>query len=103
MDLATLKNIVKSRNTNNMKFVKIRAPRFCEHCCKLLTAGTETLTINKKYNGRIWLCIDCVILRLNIINARAFKASIAFGDEGGYMTAQEWEDEVLAEWEDIDY
>ena len=82
--------------TRNFKFVKIRANRLCEHCSKQLTVGTECLSINPRFKERIWSCDDCVQKRLNLSNARIFKASIAFGDEGGYMAAQEWEDEAIA-------
>lgn len=98
MDLAQYKDYVKHKNTRNYKFVKIRSLRACHHCGKLLTPGTECLTINNRTNHRRWQCEDCVIAKLNVVNARAFKASIAFGDEGGYMAAQEWEDEALSDW-----
>ncbi len=100
------KEFVKKRKSRNFKFVRIRANRLCEHCGKKLSIGTECLTINPKFKERIWVCDDCIERRLNLANARAFKASIAFDDEGGYMAAQEWEDEAISEfyeYEDEDY
>lgn len=94
--LTQFKQQTEKVHTRNFKFVKIRADRYCEHCGTKLICGTTCLSINPKFKERVWICDDCVERRLNLHNARLYKASIAFDDEGGYLAAQEWEDEALA-------
>lgn len=114
MNLREYRNQISSKRTGNSKFVRVRQVRQCKSCHKNIEKGVECLTVNKKYKGRIWVCLECLTARLeqrdkrnealeNLAKARAFKESIAFGDEGGYMAAAEWEDEALNELEDLEY
>lgn len=113
MTLNELRLKARARNTKNFKFVVVRKSHSCRYCGKIIKAGTEALTTNKKNEGRVWACLCCVEKQLqaqtkkaeamqNLAKAQAFKASVAFGDEGAYMAAMEWESEALGELEELD-
>lgn len=113
MNLIEYRKYLDSKHIKSVKFVKVREIRQCKNCKKSIEKGRECLTVSKKYKGRFWLCLDCVQDRLelrekhnnkvqNLANARAFKNTIAFGDEGGYMAACDWEAEAEAELDEFE-
>ena len=100
--LERFKKSVKKRNSKNFAFVRARSTHYCDHCMATIAPGVECLTVNLKKRPRYWHCINCVIKRLNVIEAAHNLNNISFGDEGGYMAALEWYDEALEEWENAE-
>ena len=104
--LESVKKNVERKGSRNLKFVRIKQDRQCDICGTVLKVGTTCSTINVKFEPRRWRCDDCIQRRITYLNTRANKNNVAFDDEGGYMAAQEWEDEAISEfyeYEDEDY
>ena len=81
---------LKKKGNKNFTFVKIRTPHTCANCLKTLPTGIECLTVNPKMGSRRWICSYCVQALLDLYVARSALASVAFGDEGGYMACFDW-------------
>ena len=103
MNFTDFKKITVGNKNKNFTFVKIKSDRCCCHCGKTIQRGTECLTINKKLESRKWMCDDCVILHLNVSNARSMLNSITFGDEGGAMACMEFLGEAKEALEEARY
>lgn len=105
------KKHVNNKNTKNFKFVTVKSSHNCKSCGSIISKNTECLTVNKKLNGREWICEDCVENHLkykaeqvkrkeeqdeayaNYLQAVAHQKNVAFGDEGAAMAMAEWVDE----------
>ena len=64
---------------------------------KSIGVGTESLTTNKKSEGRRWVCLDCLDAVLRCAEVKAKLDSVAFDDDGYYMALGEALDKDLAE------
>lgn len=88
----------KERNTN-FGYVKVREDRSCKHCGSLIKKGTRCITVNKKCEGREWLCEECYTLQVNILEGKVELDLVAFGDEGGAMAMSDALNELKEEYE----
>lgn len=43
----------------NCKYVTLKSDRTCNGCRTKLSRGSKSLTVNKKYKGRVWYCLPC--------------------------------------------
>ena len=98
-----LKGIVNKGKNRNLRVVEVRANRVCKYCCNTIKKGTECVTINKRYEGRQWVCSDCLAKITNYHEAKAEANLFPFDDEGGYMAHQDYLAECEAECEKIGY
>ena len=96
MNFTDFKKITLRNKNKNFTFVKIKADRFCKHCGNKINRGTSCLTINKKSEGRSWMCDNCVVLHLKCQNAKSDLNNVAFGDEGYAMACLDFYDEAIA-------
>ena len=80
--------LVNNAKTKNFKFVKVREQHTCKHCGAHIPKGTECLTVNKKLQGRRWICCNCVENYLDYREALDIKNNVSFGDEGSAMFAE---------------
>lgn len=87
-----------AKKNKNFCFVSIRQDRNCFHCKELIPKGTKVLTINKKGEGRKWMCPICYRLYRSIERAEDAYNSVSFGDEGGAFAALDYLDEVRSEY-----
>ena len=81
----------------NTKMVKVREDRNCLYCNGLIKAGTECLTINKKMEGRNWICKGCISLIHKYRAALAEKNCLPFDDEGWHMAQDDYISEIEEE------
>lgn len=84
--------------TKNKCYVHVKQDRYCEHCSNKITKGSKALTINKRFEGRVWFCLKCVELKKQIEETKAEMECISFGDDGGYMALQDALAELEAEY-----
>ena len=101
-DMLLFKEAVNKSKNRNTKFVRVKAVRNCRYCKKEIGVGTESLTTNKKSEGRRWVCLDCLDAVLRCAEVKAKLDSVAFDDDGYYMALSEALDKDLAELVDRD-
>lgn len=103
LSMHKLKGLVNKNKNRNLRFVVVRENRVCKYCNKLIKKGSECITINKRYEGRQWVCSDCLGKIMNYQEAKAEADLFPFDDEGGYMAHQDYLAECEAECERIGY
>lgn len=84
-NLERLKNSVNSSKNRNIRFVNVRAVRQCKYCGNIIGVGDTCLTVNKKKEGRRWICLSCIEATLGYKETKAQMNCVPFGDEGAYM------------------
>ena len=110
-----IKQLEKNLNANvnrNNRFVKVRAPRKCAKCGSIINKSNKCLTINRQYQGRSWLCMNCVRAKYSthynitpnscqtlskIRQSIILLNETAFDDEGAYMAYSEALDEEISQ------
>lgn len=58
--LEQLKNSVNSSKNRNIRFVNVKDVRRCKCCGSIIGVGDTCLTVNKKKEGRRWICLSCM-------------------------------------------
>lgn len=53
-------NVFRLKASSNCKVVSVKKDRQCAHCNNVIHAKSKCYTINKKYEGRKWICFNCV-------------------------------------------
>lgn len=96
-NLERLKSSVNSSKNQNIRFVSVRANRQCKYCGGIIGVGDTCLTVNKKKEGRRWICLSCVDAILRYKETRAQMNCVPFGDEGAYMALCDFAAEEEAE------
>lgn len=91
------KSLKRNKKNRNYCFVKIKSNHSCGHCGTTIKEGTECLTINKRHSDRMWVCDDCLSLKLSIVNTKGELNCVAFGDEGASMALMDYLNELEAE------
>ena len=84
----------RATKNRNQKMVHVREDRNCRYCGGLIKAGSECLTINRKMEGRSWVCKGCIDLRLRYKSALAEKNCLPFDDEGWHMAQDDYISEL---------
>ena len=84
-NLERLKASVNNSKNRNIRFVDVRAIRQCKYCGSLIGIRNTCLTVNKKKEGRQWICLQCVDAILSYKETKAQMNCVPFGDEGAYM------------------
>ena len=95
--LERLKNLVNNSKNRNIRFVNVRAIRQCKYCGSPIGVGDTCLTVNKKREGRRWICLSCVDTILKYKETKAQMNCVPFGDEGAYMALCDFAAEQEAE------
>lgn len=95
--LERLKNLVNNSKNRNIRFVNVRAIRQCKYCGSLNGVGDTCLPMNKKREGRRWICLSCVDTILKYKETKAQMNCVPFGDEGAYMALCDFAAEQEAE------
>lgn len=96
-NLERLKNSVNNSKNRNIRFVNVRAIRQCKYCGNLIWIGDTCLTVNKKKEGRRWICLSCVDAVLEYKKTKAQMNCVPFGDEGAYLALCDFAAEQEAE------
>lgn len=96
-NLERLKASVNNSKNRNIRFVSVRATRQCKYCGRLIGVGDACLTVNKKKEGRRWICLSCVDAILSYRETKAQMNCVPFGDEGAYMALCDFAAEQEAE------
>jgi len=99
MGKSEIKERINVSKSKNFCFVTVRSDHCCKHCGTTIKKGTSCLTINKKKEGRAWLCEDCLSLLVNILDAKADLDSVSFSDEGAAMACIDTVESLLGEYE----
>ena len=108
MNINRLEKKLNANTNRNTRLVKIKAPHKCAKCGSTINKSNKCLTINKKYQGRQWICMKCVRARYcttsiscptldRIRYSISLLSSTAFGDEGAYMVYSEALDEEISQ------
>ena len=95
--LQKFKELCNRSSYRNVRFVKVRESRLCEHCGEGIATGVECVTVNRKYKGRRWYCLKCVDLALQISEVKAQKDAVAFGDEGMWLALDDYQAKLESE------
>ena len=95
--LEQLKNSVNSSKNRNIRFVNVKDVRQCKCCGSIIGVGDTCLTVNKKKEGRRWICLSCMDTILEYKETKAQMGCVPFGDEGVYMTLCDFAAEQEAE------
>lgn len=85
------------RNTNQ-KYVVVKEDRKCKVCSGKIPKGTKCLTLNKRYQGRVWVCQDCIASMKRVQLEKYLSSIVPFDDEGWSMAQQEALDEALGDY-----
>lgn len=96
-NLERLKNSVNSSKNRNIRFVNVKAVRQCKYCGSIIEVGDTCLTVNKKKEGRRWICLSCMDTTLGYKETIAQMNCVPFGDEGAYMALHDFAAEQEAE------
>ncbi len=96
-NLERLKNSVNSSKNRNIRFVNVKAVRQCKYCGSIIEVGDTCLTVNKKKEGRRWICLSCMDATLGYKETIAQMNCVSFGDEGAYMALHDFAAEQEAE------
>lgn len=96
-NLERLKNSVNNSKNRNIRFVNVRATRQCKYCGNQIGVGYTCLTVNKKKEGRRWICLSCVDAVLEYKKTKAQMNCVPFGDEGAYLALCDFAAEQEAE------
>ncbi len=96
-NLERLKNSVNSSKNRNIRFVNVKDVRQCKCCGSIIGVGDTCLTVNKKKEGRRWICLSCMNAILGYKETKAQMDCVPFGDEGAYMALSDFAAEQEAE------
>lgn len=96
-NLEQLKNSVNSSKNRNIRFVNVKDVRQCKCCGSIIGIGDTCLTVNKKKEGRRWICLSCIDAVLEYKQTKAQMSCVPFGDEGAYMALHDFAAEQEAE------
>lgn len=96
-NLEQLKNSVNSSKNRNIRFVNVKAVRQCKYCGNIIGAGDTCLAVNKKKEGRRWVCLSCANAILGYKETKVQMNCVPFGDEGAYMALCDFAAEQEAE------
>lgn len=96
-NLERLKNSVNSSKNRNIRFVNVKDVRQCKCCGSIIGVGDTCLTVNKKKEGRRWICLSCMDAILGYKETKAQMDCVPFGDEGAYMDLSDFAAEQEAE------
>lgn len=88
-DISVLKEVINKSKNRNTRFVRVKSDRSCQYCRNKIRVGDESLTTNKKSEGRRWICLDCLNVVLRCARTKAKLDSVVFGDDGYYMALSE--------------
>ena len=96
-NLERLKNSVNSSKNRNIRFVNVKDVRQCKCCGNIIGVEDTCLTVNKKKEGRRWICLSCIDAVLEYKQTKAQMNCVSFGDEGAYMALCDFAAEQEAE------
>lgn len=100
----------------NIKEVTVKESRECMFCHSIILSGSKSITVNKRMQGRKWICMLCAdSLGVNNLNkkrelnkcvaevkakiksAEAEMSILPFGDEGGYLACINYIEDLYKE------
>lgn len=96
-DISVLKEVINKSKNRNTRFVRVKSDRNCQYCRSKIRVGDESLTTNKKSEGRRWTCLDCLDVVLRYGETKAKLDSVIFGDDSYFMALSEVLDKDKAE------
>lgn len=106
-DVYETNKLILEHVTSNCKMVTVKQDRTCKRCENTIAKGTKCYTFNKKYQGRSWICFDCIQesgteVRRQVGEDRRFYSE--FVDEfGRHKTKGQMDDYDIDAWEDYLY